>query len=89
MVEDVAGCSTTGRSLGVPTTGVLLSPCKDAGFRPDSPSFLSLEDKFPDKLRLSIVRPMLKEGNERYCNKYRPIRLVSSNVHEYYIEKAL
>lgn len=66
-----------------------LSPCKDAGCRPHSPSFLSLEDKFPDKLRLSIVRPMLKEGNEWYCNKYRPIRLVSSNVHKYYIEKAL
>lgn len=53
------------------------------------PSILSLEDKFPDKLRLSIVRPMLKEGNERYCNKYRPICLVSSNVLEYYIDKAL
>lgn len=37
-----------------------------------------VEGKFPSVLKLTMVRPILKKGNEGSCDNYRPISLIST-----------
>lgn len=37
-----------------------------------------LEGKFPTSLKLTMVRPIFKKGNEENCDNYRPISLIST-----------